>query len=130
MGNNEQIKIDEDLTARLRDCPFCKDRPEFGARVKSHGFILRHFPFGKPCPARCEIFCEDFDFARKVWGEIDVVDKKAKLWDMCTEEKRKGESVPDAVFLIDTEFTLTDAECVFDKALAQLAEEALSRGEG
>jgi hypothetical protein len=129
MSTNEQIKVDQDLTARLRDCPFCKERPVFGPRVKSHGFLLRHWP-DKPCPARCEIFCEDFDFARKIWGEIDVVDKKAKLWDLCAAEKRNGEAVPDAVFLINTEFTPTDAERVFDKALEEAAREALSRGEG
>ena len=49
----------------LPSCLYCGQRWEFGKQIKSDGYLLYHFPTGL-CPARSEIYCDDFEFALKV----------------------------------------------------------------
>lgn len=49
-------------------CPFCGGTAKFVKQKKSPGYMLNHHPTsGIICPARCEIYCDDYEFAEKVW---------------------------------------------------------------
>lgn len=66
MRTKEELKRE---SATLRLCPFCNCKAEF-ATNKSEQILLQHYPdLGVNCPARCEIYCDTFDFGREIWNK-------------------------------------------------------------
>lgn len=68
--NEETIKEQfKKETETLEICPFCGGDAEFVTN-KSKQIMLQHHPkAGVICPARCECYCDTFDFGRKLWNQ-------------------------------------------------------------
>lgn len=68
MENNTKQQA-KTKSAKLNNCPFCQGVAEFVIN-KSNQIILQHHPIsGKCCPARCEIYCETFEFGFDIWND-------------------------------------------------------------
>lgn len=65
-------EILKEESEKLDLCPFCNCKAEFITN-KSKQIILQHRPeIGVVCPARCEIYCESFEFGFSLWDGKDV----------------------------------------------------------
>ena len=64
--HKSKIKVDEEKSELLGKCLYCGETIEFGERLKTHGYIVRHHPTGG-CPARSEQYCDDFEAAQRLW---------------------------------------------------------------
>jgi len=65
-------EIIKEESEKLDVCPFCECKTEFITN-KSKQIILQHRPeIGVLCPARCEIYCESFEFGFSLWNKKNI----------------------------------------------------------